>query len=99
MKTKITLRPLKYGKDYRRLGLFMDEYRKYVQNKEVTKLYIDLGHGYQDVVYKKTYINKGSLINKALISNWLYQNGFTDNECHLDFELEIIGSKHYFKLI
>lgn len=99
MKTKITLRPLKYGNGYLRLGLSMDKFRKYVQNKDVKNLYIDLGQGYQDVVYKITYIKEGSLVNKTLISDWLYQNGYTNSKCHLDFEFEIIGLKHYYKLI
>lgn len=39
MKVKITLRPLKYGNGYLRLGLFTDDFNKYVKNTKVQNLY------------------------------------------------------------
>lgn len=101
MKTKITLRPLKYGNGYLRLGLFTDDFNKYVKNTEVKNLLIDFGQGYQDVVNKPTYVKKGSLTNKSIVSDWLYQNGFTNNKCLLDFELDIdmATNTHSYKLL
>ena len=101
MKTKITLRPLTYGNGNLRLGLFTEDFNKYVKNNKVQNLFIDLGQGYKDVVYKKTYIKKGSLLDKALISDWLHQNGFTNNKCLLDFELDIdmATNTHLYRLL
>lgn len=101
MKTKITLRPLKYGNGYLRLGLFTDDYNKYVKNTKVQNLFIDFGQGFQDVINIPTYANKGSLTNKSIISDRLYQNGFTNSKCLLTFELDIdmTTNTHSYKLL
>lgn len=101
MKTRLKLRPLKYGNGSYRLGLFTEEFQKFAKDANVSYLSIDFGDGCKNVRSIKTYIHYGSLTNKSLISTWLVNNGYTDSEMLLDFELIIDATtaSHIFRLV
>ena len=94
METKVILRPLGYNNGDLRLGLYDADFKKYVYGKKVKALFIDFGEGkgLEQIRPFNTYTNKGSIVKKSVVSEWLFRKGFIDNTFQLKFLLTIDDS-------
>lgn len=82
----IVLRPNQYNDGDLRLALFTDDYRRFVQGKRVLSLYVKFHTVNRKISSIKTYLNKGSIAKKDIVSSWLFQKGFAEGTLLL-FEL------------
>ena len=84
----IVLRPNQYNDGDLRLALFAEDYQRFVQGEYIQSLYVNFFAANRKISSIKTYINEGSIVKKAIISNWLHQKGFSEGTPLL-FELAI----------
>ena len=74
----IVLRPNQYNNGDLRLALLTEDYKEYVQGKNVQALYVNFFAANRIISSLKTYVNEGSIVKKTIVSNWLHQKGFSE---------------------
>lgn len=72
----IVLRPNQYNDGDLRLALFAEDYQRFVRGKHIQALYVNFFGVNRKISSIQTYIKKGSIEKKAIVSNWLKQNEF-----------------------